>query len=130
MTPATTAQNAYSSAARTTGTPRAIEYKVFSQVTAALMRAEKNKDKDKTNFITALSKNLQLWTVLGADAANENNQLTDTLRGQVFYLFEFTRDHTNKILSGQSDLSAAPLIDINNAIISGLRSTAKEEEVL
>jgi len=44
------------------------------------------------------------------------------LRAQLVYLGEFTRAHTQKVLRGEAD--PAPLIDINSAIIRGLRAPA------
>lgn len=129
MTSALTARNAYSSTTRNTGTPRAIEYKVFSQVTAALVRANDNKRDDYPAYIDALSRNLRLWTAFGADAANDANPLPDALRGQIFYLFEFIYQHTQKILRGDTSLSVDPLVNINNTIMPGLRSNIDAEAV-
>jgi flagellar protein FlaF len=44
--------------------------------------------------------------------------LPRALRAQIFYLAEFTRQHTSKVLRGDAEVT--PLIDINTAIMQGL----------
>ena len=45
--------------------------------------------------------------------------LPDDLRARIFYLAEFTDQHTRKVLNGRD--TAGPLIEINTAIMRGLR---------
>jgi flagellar protein FlaF len=67
----------------------------------------------------ALHENRVLWTALASDVAGEANQLPAELRARIFYLAEFTLLHTSKVLAKQA--SAVPLLDINAAILRGLR---------
>ncbi len=83
--------------------------------------AENKRRQDHPAYIRALSKNLEFWTVIAADVAGEGNQLPSGLRAQLFYLFEFTRLHTNKLISGDDRLNVSPLVDINQNIIRGLQ---------
>ena len=53
------------------------------------------------------------------DVAEPTNLLPQPLRAQIFYLAEFTMHHSAKVLKG--DASVAPLIDINTAVMRGLR---------
>jgi flagellar protein FlaF len=121
MTVTALARNAYHQSARSTASPRAVERQLLSRLTTALIVGEKNRRDDFAGLIRALGKNLEFWTVIAADVASEGNQLPAQLRSQLFYLFEFTRTHTNKIITGDQTVDAEPLIEINQNIIRGLQ---------
>ena len=121
MTASSLARNAYHQTARSTASPRAVERQLLSRLTTALSVAESNRDKDHPGYIRALSKNLEFWTVIAADVASEGNQLPVDLRANLFYLFEFTRAHTNSLIGGDGALDTTPLVEINQNIIRGLR---------
>ena len=121
MTVTALARNAYHQSARSTASPRAVERQLLSRLTTALIVGEKNRREDYPGLIRALGKNLEFWTVIAADVASEGNQLPAQLRSQLFYLFEFTRTHTNKIITGDQTVDAEPLIEINQNIIRGLQ---------
>ena len=67
----------------------------------------------------ALVANQLLWTVLGADVADEGNSLPEQLRAQLFYLTEFTNHQTRKIMAGEAEPGV--LVEINISIMRGLR---------
>ena len=78
--------------------------------------------KRDTNFAalaTALDANLRLWTTLGADVAGPGNALPQALRAQLFYLYEFTAEHSRAVLEGRASVEV--LVDINTAVMRGLR---------
>ena len=64
--------------------------------------------------------NRRLWTILAADVSLPENPLPAPLRARLFYLAEFTQAHSRKVLLGQA--RADILVDINTAIMKGLRS--------
>lgn len=97
--------------------PRDIEYAAFARITARLTSAQ---DGEFAKLAEALHENRKLWDVLAADVASDDNELTPQLRAQLFYLAEFSRQHGSKVLQGQATASA--LIDINTAIMRGLRA--------
>ncbi|KAE9622788.1 flagellar biosynthesis regulator FlaF, partial [Parasedimentitalea maritima] len=70
----------------------------------------------------ALTDNRRLWTIFMADIASPSNKLPQELKEHLVYLTEFTRQHTSKVLARQADVK--PLVDINTAIMRGLRSGA------
>ena len=122
MTNSALARNAYHQSARTTASPRAVERQLLSRLTTAIVVAQKNRDGDPAGFVRALGKNLEFWTVVATDVASESNQLPAELRSQLFYLFEFTRHHTRKLMADDGrKLDAEPLIDLNQNIIRGLQ---------
>ena len=122
MNVSTLARNAYSDGAKLTATPRSIEYQVLSRLTGALVAAEKNRDKDYPAYIKALSRNLEFWTIVGADVARDTNPLPQTLKAQIFFLYEFVNLHTRKLTGSEPNVSIAALIEINENVINGLNS--------
>lgn len=115
------ARNAYASPAAPVRTDRATEHDAFAKVTHKLRSL--NQKSNPTEFVNALHDNRQLWTLLAVDVADESNKLPQSLRAQIFYLAEFTDQHTSKVLAGKAD--TLPLVDINTAIMAGLRQNGK-----
>lgn len=118
-------QNGYVSATKSTGMPRSIEYQLFSRITGQLNRSAQS-GAPVSELAAALHDNLALWQTLGLDVADPDNELPAQLRAQLFYLFEFTRAHTSKVLRGEAEVQA--LIDINTSIMRGLRQAPPTEE--
>ena len=110
------AKQAYAPVRPTIQTHRAIEAHVMTDITARLSR----KTSDYPTLVRAVHDNRQMWSTLAVDVADPDNALPAPLRAQIFYLAEFTDQHSQKFLRGDVDLSA--LIDINTAIIRGLNA--------
>lgn len=114
------AKTAYASTEASIRTPRSTEYDIFAQVTHRLKSAS---DKGAAGFpelAQALHTNRRLWTMLAADVAESDNGLSQDLRARIFYLAEFTAQHSRKVLHGSESVDA--LIDINMAVMRGLRT--------
>ncbi|MGI1662045.1 flagellar biosynthesis regulator FlaF [Palleronia sp. KMU-117] len=112
------ARSAYATSAPTRP-PRTVEYDAFARITERLSRAATS----GTHFpalAVALTDNLRLWTLLAADVANRENSLPDSLRARIFYLADFTRTHTRKVLRNAATPEA--LVEINLAVMRGLRA--------
>ena len=60
--------------------------------------------------------------MLAGDVADAANGLPKELRAQIFYLAEFTNQHSTLVLRGEGDVDV--LVEINTAIMRGLRSQA------
>lgn len=119
MNTAAMAKMAYQSSSRAPlRTPRGTEYEALAKVTHQLKDALTS---PFSQLAAALHENRRLWTVLAADVADSKNGLPDTLRAQVFYLAEFTFEHSRKVLSKGEDPSV--LIEINTAVMRGLRQS-------
>jgi flagellar protein FlaF len=101
-------------------TPRSTEAKLLSQVTSQLQRLLDGRG-SFADLAEAVHRNREMWTILAGDVADPANELPEMLRAQIFYLAEFTHDHSQKVL--REDASVAPLIDINTAILRGLNGT-------
>ncbi|MGD1923641.1 MAG: flagellar biosynthesis regulator FlaF [Paracoccaceae bacterium] len=115
----------YTAAARSTALPRDIEYKVFSNVTGQLKRRASDAA-DFPALLQALTENVNLWRTIAFDVMDANNGLPQQLRAQLFYLFEFTQAHTTKVMRREAGVE--PLIEINSAIMQGLKGNLNGEE--
>lgn len=114
------ARTAYGTTSQAVKTPRDTEYDAFARITRQLRAAAENQGRDFSGFIRALDINRRLWTILATDVADKQNALPKQLRAQIFYLAEFTLQHTNKVMNRKGDV--AILIDINMAIMRGLQN--------
>lgn len=98
---------------------RSIEYDLIAQVTHRLRTAWANRATDYPALVAALTDNQQLWSTLASDVALPNNGLPAPLRAQLFYLYEFTVQHSRAVQDRGA--SADVLTDINMAMLRGLR---------
>ncbi|MFK7877850.1 MAG: flagellar biosynthesis regulator FlaF [Paracoccaceae bacterium] len=117
------AHRAYAPNQRSVRTPRSIEFEVMARITHRLKRAIQ--ERDQRAEIEAMHENRLLWNTLAADVASEDNLLSEEIRAQIFYLAEFTAQHTNKVLSREAN--AVALLEINAAILGGLKSEGTKE---
>lgn len=109
---------AYKQAASRAETPREMEYRLFGQVTRALMLAAEADPSDVKTRIDALDWNRRLWTVLATDCSDSQNGLNNPLKAQIISLSLFVGRHSSAIMRGEEDFE--PLIDINRAVMQGL----------
>lgn len=100
--------------------PRSIEVAAFNQSNARLRAAATFPE-----VASALHRNRELWSIIAADVASDENMLPTQVRAQLFYLSEFTHEHSRKVL--KQDATVAPLIEINNAMINGLSGIGEPE---
>lgn len=116
------AQRAYSAASAPTRTSRDLEYDAVARITHRIRSADPQNPEGFSKLVAALHDNKKLWNIFAADVADADNMLPPELKAQIFYLAEFTSQHTSKVLTNQADI--APLLEINTAILNGLRSGA------
>ncbi|MCA3700718.1 flagellar biosynthesis regulator FlaF [Brevundimonas sp.] len=110
--------SAYSQAATRAETPREMEYRLFGQVTRALIHASTVDPSDVKTRIDALDWNRRLWSVLATDCADPSNQLNNPLRAQIISISLFVGRHSSAVMRGEEDFET--LIDINRSIMQGL----------
>jgi flagellar biosynthesis activator protein FlaF len=116
------ALHAYNGDATATRTPRRVEYEVFARATRGLANIKQFGPEAFPSLAAALDLNRRLWTQLAVDVSNSENGLPAALRAQIFYLAEFTDQHSSRVLAGQATVEA--LIDINTAVMRGLGRSA------
>ncbi len=120
MTAHSLAKTAYAANKTPIRTSRGTEYDAFAHVTHRLKSAEARGPAGFADVAQALHANRRLWTMLAADVAEDGNGLPRDLRARIFYLAEFTVQHSRKVLRGED--SAEALVEINTAIMRGLRA--------
>lgn len=116
------AKTAYATNKAPIRTPRGIEYEAFARVTHRLKAAAERGKPGFADLAQALHLNRRLWTILAADVAESSNGLPQDLRARIFYLAEFTNEHSRKVMRGDETVEA--LVDINTAMMRGLREKA------
>lgn len=99
--------------------PRSIEYDLFARATQSLAAAWPRRAEDYPGLARALHDNTRLWRRMALDVSDKENALPSELRARLFYLYEFTAEHSRRLLKGEG--SAEVLIDINRAVMRGLR---------
>ncbi len=113
------ARGAYARPESPQKTPRAVEYELLARVTQAMTLAWANRKGNFAGLMTALDDNLRLWATLAADVAEPGNGLPAPLRAQLFYLYEFSVQHSRAVRDDTASIEV--LIDINTAVMRGLR---------
>lgn len=114
---------AYQQAAARAENPREAEYRLFGQVTRALMQAADLPDTDIKGRIEALDWNRRLWSALASDCSDPANQLPIPLRAQIISLSLWVSRHTSSVIRREEEIE--PLIDINRIMMNGLSGGAE-----
>ncbi|HEY9219661.1 MAG TPA: flagellar biosynthesis regulator FlaF [Phenylobacterium sp.] len=114
---------AYQQAAQRSESPREAEYRLFGQVTRALMDAAKADPHDLRTRVDALDWNRRLWSALGSDCADPTNALPDQLRASIISLSIWVHKYTSQVIRREEDIDA--LIDVNRMIMQGLSGQAE-----
>lgn len=109
---------AYQRATTRAEDPRSTEYRLFAQVTRALMQAAEVDRTDLAGRIDALDWNRRLWSNLGADCASAENGLPEQLRASIISLSLFVSKYTSSVMRGSGEFEV--LIDLNRTIMQGL----------
>lgn len=111
---------AYQQAAKRAEHPRDSEYRLFGEVTRALMAAALVPVEDFRTRIDALDWNRRVWMALAADCARPQNPLDPGLRAQIISLSLWVGRHSSAVMRGEETFDA--LIDVNRTMMQGLAS--------
>ena len=109
---------AYAAATARAENPREAEYRLFSQVTHALIEAQQADASDIAGRMKALDWNRRLWSTLATDCSNPDNAMDKGLRAQIISISLFVSRHSSAVMRGEDGFEA--LIDINKMIMQGL----------
>ena len=109
---------AYKQATTRNESPRELEYRLFGEVTRALMHAATVDTSDTKTRIEALDWNRRLWSTLATDCADPGNAMSMPLRAQIISISIFVGKHSSLVMRGDDDFET--LIDINRSIMQGL----------
>jgi len=109
---------AYKLAAQRAENPRETEYRLFGQVTRALMEAARADASDTKTRIDALDWNRRLWSTLALDCGDVNNELPMPLRAQIISLSLWVTRYTSDVVRRRDEIE--PLIEVNRMVMQGL----------
>jgi flagellar protein FlaF len=109
---------AYQQTAQSAESPREAEYRLFGQVTRALMQAAETDPSDLRARVDALDWNRRMWSTLGAACAEPANALPPQLRASFISLSIWVDKHTSAVIRREEDI--VDLIDVNRMIMQGL----------
>ncbi|MSU91791.1 flagellar biosynthesis regulator FlaF [Rhodobacteraceae bacterium 2CG4] len=115
------ARSAYANATAIAPQPRDNEYRAFAEATRRITDHAGRSDRFP-QLAEAIYRNQKLWVMMAAGVADEANGLPPALRAQIFYLAEFVRTHSAKVL--QETATPDILVEINTMMMRGLRPTA------
>lgn len=109
---------AYQQAAQQAENPRDLEYRLFGEVTRALMEASRADPHDFKTRINALDWNRRLWRVLATDCAQPENALPEAMRASIISLSLWVNSHSSDVMRRKEGFE--PLIEVNRMIMQGL----------
>ena len=112
---------AYQKAQAAGETPRHAEYRLFGQVTGALIDVSSAGAKGKP-LVEAIDWNRRLWSTLAVDCMDEGNRLPKELRAQIVSLSLWVSKYSGEVVRQGAPLD--PLIDVNRTIMQGLQPAA------
>ena len=90
------AVQAYQRAQHAAENPRNTEYRLFGQVTGALMEAQSAGAKGVA-LIEAIDWNRRLWSTLAVDCMDDANQLSKPLRAQIVSLSLWVSKYSSQV---------------------------------
>ena len=97
--------------------PRATEYRLFGQVTGALIDA-KTENVQGAPLVEAIDWNKRLWRTLAADCMDDRNTLTEDVRAKIVSLSLWVSKYSRRVTRDRAPID--PLIEINRTIMQGL----------
>lgn len=109
---------AYRQAAQRAENPREAEYRLFGQVTRALLEAEQLDPADIAGRMDALDWNRRMWSALATDCSGPDNALPQGLRAQIISLSLWVNRHTSAVMRREETIE--PLVEINRIMMQGL----------
>ncbi len=112
---------AYQKTAASAESPRETEYRLFAQVTRALLEASACDPSDFRRRIDALDWNRRVWSAMAQDCASTENPLPAPLKASIISLSIWVGKHTSAVIRREDEIDA--LIDVNRIIMQGLAPT-------
>jgi flagellar biosynthesis activator protein FlaF len=112
---------AYQNTQRITEDSRSTEYRLFGQVTGALIDVQKAGQAGPP-LVDAIDWNKRLWRTLAADCMDDRNQLPQDVRAKIVSLSLWIAKYSRRVTREGASLD--PLIEVNRTIMQGLKGAA------
>jgi Flagellar biosynthesis regulator FlaF len=109
---------AYQNTQQVVENAREAEYRLFGQVTGALISAQRDNHTGGP-LAEVVEWNRRMWRLLAADCLDDANKLPDGLRANIVSLSLFVTRYSKDVVRKGASLD--PLIDINRNIMQGLQ---------
>ena len=109
---------AYQNTQRVTEDPRQTEYRLFGQVTGALIDA-RSRQVTGGPLAETLDWNRTLWRTLAADCMDDRNTLSQDVRAKIISLSLWVSKYSRQVTREKAPID--PLIEINRNIMQGLQ---------
>jgi flagellar biosynthesis activator protein FlaF len=109
---------AYQDTQRILENPRETEYRLFGQVTHALIEA-RDTNASAGKLMEALDWNRKVWQAMGEDCKSDRNQLPQAVRAKIISLAIWVEKYTRRVI--RKHLPLDPLIEVNRSIMQGLK---------
>jgi flagellar protein FlaF len=109
---------AYQQTATWAESPRETEYRLFAQVTRALIEASQMDVTQIGARADALDWNKRVWRALADDCGHVDNKLTPGLRASIISLSIWVEKHSQLVIRRKEEFE--PLIEVNRMIMQGL----------
>lgn len=109
---------AYQNTQQVVENPREAEYRLFGQVTGALISAQRE-GRTGGPLAEVIEWNRRMWRMLAADCLDNNNKLPEGLRANIVSLSLFVTRYSKDVIRNGASLD--PLIEINRNIMQGLQ---------
>ena len=117
--------NKYRATQNSTENPRQTEYRLFADVTKALISLKNLNSKYKgPEYFKTLDWNRRLWLALQTDLANEDNKFPEELKANLISISLWVDKQTRAVMKGEAEVDT--LITINRTIMEGLLASSKE----
>ena len=113
---------AYQQAASRAEAPKDAEYRLFGQVTRALIVASEAPVTDFAVRIDAIDWNRRLWSTLAQDCSGPDNKLPAQIRAGIISLSLFVGRHSSEVMRGEDNFDT--LIEINKMMMQALSQRA------
>lgn len=114
---------AYNQASKRAETPSQTEYRLFAQVTRALMDAKTAPAGAWSQVAEAIDWNRRVWNALALDCAQAENGLPESIRAGIISLAMFISRHSSVAVKNVAEVDT--LIDLNRTIMQGLADQQK-----
>jgi flagellar protein FlaF len=112
---------AYKNTQRLTEDTRTTEYRLFGQVTGALIDVKRT-GKNGGPLVEAIDWNQRMWRTLANDCLDERNRLPQEVRAKIISLSMWIFKYSRQVAREGAPLD--PLIEVNRTIMQGLKGAA------